>query len=212
MGIMTRLEMKNEVLTNTNRSDLGTDVDVWLYRAVLDLGTYHKFYENRKNDTLTLANASSTATVPTDMVKPVRLEYDDSSTISVVRFKDLVYVRENYSPSVTGLPDYFAREGSTFHFDRTSDQEYAMDLYYRFRPADYASDSTTSPYGGEWDEALILWATSQAFKRLREWQLAEHWMKMYYSYVKGRLGDVTLSEESYNETFAGDSTQDPYGF
>jgi len=212
MGVMTRLQMQNEVADNTGRSDLNSDIVIWLNRAILDLGTYHKFYENRKNAAVSLASGASTATCPTDLIKPVRLEYDDGATIQIIRFKDLIYVRENYSPTATGLPDLFAREGSSFLFDRIADATYSLKLYYRFRPVSLVADATVSTYGGEWDEALILWATSAAFRRLREWQLAEHYKKMYYSYVQGRLGDVTLSEEAYNETFAGDSTEDPYGF
>ena len=211
MGVMTRLEMQNEIADNVGRSDLGTEIAIWLYRAVLDLGTYHKFYENRKNATVSLTTGNSSATAPTDLIKPVRMEYDDSSTISVLRFKDLIYVRENFSHT-PGLPDFFGREGGNFLFNKEADDDYSLTLYYRFRPTDFTGDASTSPYGGEWDEALLLWATSRAFKRIREPQMADYYLKQYYSYVKGRLGDMTLSEEAYNETLAGDSTEDPYGF
>jgi hypothetical protein len=204
--------MEAEVSKVIGRSDLAAEIDVWLYRAMLDLGTYRKFQENRKKATLTLAAAANTANIHTDFVAPIRLEYNDGSTLDIVQFKDLIYVRDNFSVGVTGFPNYYARHGGVFYFDRTADQEYAMDHYYKFRPEDYDDDTDTSDFGEEWDQALLLWAESEAFRRMREWEASQESKMNYYSYVKGRLGDLEKEEEAWNESLVGDIDADPYSF
>lgn len=212
MGVRTRVQMVAEVAADIGRSDLSTSLAVWAYQAVLDLATYRKFPDNEKKATLSLASGATTATVPTDFNQPLRIEYDDGSSIKVITFKDLIFVRNNYAYDTPGFPDYFGRTGALFYFDRTADQAYSLDLFYRYIPADFSGDSSTSPFGPQWDHAIILWMTSRAYLRLREFQLAEMYKQHYYSYVKGRLGSLELSEEAYNETFAGDIEEDPYGF
>jgi hypothetical protein len=69
-----------------------------------------------------------------------------------------------------------------------------------------------SPLAAEWDQALIIWATSEGFSKLRQWDIAKEMKNYYYSYVKGRLGDVEESESAWNESFAGNIDYDPYTF
>lgn len=106
----------------------------------------------------------------------------------------------------------WARVGAKGYFDRKADAAKTLSLYYKFRPADFSGDSATSPFGGEWDEALVLWATSRSFSRMREWELAESHLKQYYSYVKGRIGSFDESEEAYNESIMGDPDIAPFTF
>ena len=214
MGDMTRLEMQTEVLARINRSssDMGSLVNAWLYRGLLDLCTYRKFFENEKTDTMTQSSAANTATWPTDLYWPMRLEYSDGNSLHICTVKDLIYVRELYSVNSTGRPDYVARFGASAYFDRTADQDYAWTVYYKFRPADFSGDSSTTDLGSEWDEALILWAVSAGFSRLRQFDVAQAVKNNYYSYVRGRLGSVEQIEEAWNESFAGDVDDDPFSF
>ena len=66
--------------------------------------------------------------------------------------------------------------------------------------------------GGEWDQALIIWAVSEGFARLRQRELAREIRQEYFSYVKGRLGDMEETEGAWNESFAGDIDNDPHTF
>jgi hypothetical protein len=214
MGVMTRLEMQTEVLDRLNRTttDMASMVDTWLYRAVLDLCSYKKFFDNEKSATMTQSAGAATATWPTDLWNPQRLEWSDGSVMFNCRVKDLVYVRELYHSGSTGRPDFVARHGATAYFDRIADQDYAWTVYYLYEPADFANDAATSIIGAEWDEALILWAVAEGYGRLRQWDLYEFHKKLYYSYVAGRLGDVDAMEENYNESLAGDIDDDPFTF
>lgn len=213
MGIMTRAQMQAEVAGSLNRSDLNTLIDRWLYRAVLDLSTYRKFFENETSTTMTQASGAATATWPADILSPVRLEWSDGSVYYNCAVKDLIYVRELYHSGATGRPDYVARFGALgAYFDRVADQTYAWTVYYKFRPADFADDAALSPLNGEWDQALILWAGAEGFRKLRQWDLMATYKKDYYSYVRGRLGDVEEIEEAYNESFAGDIDDDPFSY
>ena len=212
MGVMTRLEMQTEVKKRINRSDFDTEINVWLYRALLDLTTYRKFFENEETTTMTQAAAATTATWPTDLLVPIRLEIVDGSNIYNCRVKGIIYVREYYQPDATGRPDFVARFNGEAYFDRKADQEYIWTVYYKARPADFASDSAVSALGGEWDEALIRHATYNGFSTLREWELATFHLKNYYAYVQGRLGDVEEIGGAWNESLAGDIDYDPYTF
>jgi hypothetical protein len=211
MGVMTRQQMATEVEERVNRSDIPNQIDTWLYRAVLDLSTYRQFYENRKLATLSWTT-NDTVAAPSDFYAPIRLEYDNGSSIDVIAYKDIIFVRNRYSSTATGIAEYYARVGDDIYFDRDADQTYSLSCYYKYRPADFTGDSDTSPYGGEWDEAIILWAVATAFARLREWELSDFHKKQYYAYVKGRLGAVEEAEEAYNESFTGDPNVAPFTF
>ena len=210
---MDRDEMVNETGDFVQGGVDTTDLAVWAYRAVLDLASFKDFYENMKSDTMTQAAAASTATWPTDLLVPIRLEYNDGSSLYVCQVKDIVYVRENFSPGDTGRPNFVARVGPTAYFDRTADQAYGWTLWYKYRPDDFANGSAVSPYGAEWDEAIVAWMKAMSYARIREWELSDFWKKNYYAYVKGRLGNVERAEgESMNESFAGDIDSDPFSF
>jgi hypothetical protein len=211
MGIMTRDEMRDEVKKRINRSDFDSNIEDWLYRAILDLATYRKFYENEETDVVTQASGDNIATWPTDLLVPIRMEYVDGDNVHNCRVKGIIYIREYYSSSA-GRPEFVARFGDTAYFDRDADQEYAWTLYYKGRPINFADGDATSSLNGEWDEALIRHASHSAFSALREWELATYYLKSYYAYVKGRLGDVEETEGAWNESLVGNIDYDPYTF
>ena len=211
MGIMTEAAMNAEVERRINRTDLTTSITTWLYRAALDLSTYRKFFENEKIDTIVQAVGTNSKAWPLDLLVPLRLEWSDGSVFHNCAVKDLVYIRELYHAGSTGRPDYVARHGLIAYFDRDADQEYTWTVYFKYRIAGFSA-AQYSPFGGEWDEALIRHATYNAFATLRQWQLADYHLKSYYAYVQGRLGDVEETEGAWNESFAGDIDNDPFTF
>jgi len=209
MGLMTRDAMRDEIAGTLNRTDLNTLIEGWLDRTLFDLCTYYRFFETETTGTLTLPSGDSTVAVPTDLLTPIRLEYEDE----IVTVKDLIYVREYLANSSSGFPDYVARFGANFYFDREADQAYAFTLFYKNRTDAFASGSAVSPIGAEWDEALIVNATAMGYRKLRQHELYDFYRKQYYSYVKGRLPEKSLMEEQWNETFAGDEDEaDAYSF
>jgi hypothetical protein len=139
------------------------------------------------------------------------MEYVEGDNVHNCRVKGIIYIREYYS-SAASRPEFVARFGETAYFDRDADQEYGWTLYYKSRPADFATDSAVSELNGEWDEALIRHACHSGFSALREWELATYYLKSYYAYVKGRLGDIEETEGAWNESLVGNIDYDPYTF
>ena len=165
-----------------NRDDLDSYVDDWVNAAYLTLTTKRsykgqliRFPELEIKYEVNISDGTKTIPI-SGLTRPLHIisVWDGTSdkkldNISFIEFLDTTG-RED--ANAEGAPTQWTRSGSSIHLLPVSDGSYAMDVYYRQKPALLTGTNTTA-IGDEWDEPISLLAATQSFMRMGEFDKAK---------------------------------------
>ncbi len=137
----------------------------------------------KKISTPTLADGTTTATIPSDFLAPYHFTVDNSG-IEFLIFKELGFIREVYPVStVKGTPKYYAiQDDTTFLLGPTPDSAYTTELYYFYRPTSIV-DGATSWLGTNAESTLLYGCLVEA-----------------YTFQKGDADLIALYEKRYQSS------------
>jgi hypothetical protein len=122
---------------------------------------------------ITLATASNEVDVDTTLNSgkwdSIRALWNSQTKIYKMPVQNLFYERLMVG-TATGAPWYWAMQGRTIQFDRTSDQEYTLTCWYNTTTGT-VTVATTTPYSGVFDdwirEMLVLHAKGKKTQNLK---------------------------------------------
>lgn len=188
-GILTRLQMVNEVLDNIAKASTaptksGSTLSALVIRY---LDRAHEKIARKEDFLFCIATASTVAnqkdySLPSNIrsLYSVRLENGlQSIKLQIImpwEFDKLVAKPDELS---TGQPYYYIpyKTTNTFELFPLPDATYTMRLRFSYWPAAMSSDSQTSDYT-HMDDVLIKYATAQLYAYLGEYADMNAWNKM----------------------------------
>jgi hypothetical protein len=141
---MTYSELKTNIANYLNRSDLTTEIDIFIDNTEAELNRRLRVADMIKRATAT-ADAQYLS-LPTDWLEAVNVEItsNDFRPLMQMSIESLdVYRKANNN--ITGQPIYFALVDNTMELAPTPDAEYTLQLTY-YSKIDALSDSNTSNF------------------------------------------------------------------
>ena len=141
---MTYSELKTNIANYLNRSDLTTEIDIFIDNTEAELNRRLRVADQIKRATAT-ADAQYLS-LPSDWLEAVNVEItsNDFRPLMQMSIESLdVYRKANNN--ITGQPIYYALVDNTMELAPTPDSEYTLQLTY-FSKIDALSDSNTSNF------------------------------------------------------------------
>lgn len=141
---MTYSELKTNIANYLNRSDLTSEIDIFIDNTEAELNRRLRVADQVKRATAT-ADAQYIS-LPTDWLEAINVEItsNDFRPLMQMSIESLdVYRKANNN--VTGQPIYFALVDNTMELAPTPDASYTLQLTY-FSKIDALSDSNTSNF------------------------------------------------------------------
>lgn len=151
----------------------------------------------KKTSTPTLADGTTTATIPSDFLAPYHFTVDNSG-IEFLLFKDLSYIRQAYPDSTAkGVPKHYAiQDDTTFLLGPTPNAAFTTELYYFYRPTGIESGST-SWLGTNAPAALFSTCLYEAYMFLKG---DEDLMAVYRANMDADIADLKVLAEGRTVT------------
>jgi len=141
---MTYSELKTNIANYLNRSDLTSEIDIFIDNTEAELNRRLRVADQVKRATATAENQY--LALPNDWLEAINIEitYNDFRPLMQMSIESLdVYRKANNN--VTGQPIYYALVDNTLELAPTPDSSYTLQLTY-FSKIDALSDSNTTNF------------------------------------------------------------------
>ena len=180
----TQLKTAIQDYTQSSESSFVTNIDTFIAQAEnrlffdIDVPDFHK------NVTGTMTTSNTYLQKPSDLFKVYSLAVIKTGNVySYLLPKDVSFIREAFPDTDdTGLPTYYGNFDEEFFIvGPVPDDDYSVELHYKFQP-DVLSSTNANSWFGDNAEAALLYAT-----------LVEA-----YTYLKGEQDIMSFYSERYN--------------
>jgi hypothetical protein len=180
----TQLKTAIQDYTQSSESSFVTNIDTFIAQAEnrlffdIDVPDFHK------NVTGTMTQSNTYLQKPSDLFKVYSLAVIKTGNVySYLLPKDVSFIREAFPDADdTGLPTYYGNFDEEFFIvGPVPDDDYSVELHYKFQP-DVLSSTNANSWFGDNAEAALLYAT-----------LVEA-----YTYLKGEQDIMSFYSERYN--------------
>ena len=141
---MTYSELKTNIANYLNRSDLTSEIDIFIDNTEAELNRRLRVADQVKRATAT-ADAQYLS-LPTDWLEAINVEITSNNFSPLMQMSiESLDVYRKANNNVTGQPIYFALVDNTMELAPTPDAEYTLQLTY-FSKINALSDSNTSNF------------------------------------------------------------------
>jgi len=141
---MTYSELKTNIANYLNRSDLTSEIDIFIDNTEAELNRRLRVADQIKRATATADGQY--LSLPTDWLEAINVEITSNNFSPLMQMSiESLDVYRKANNNVTGQPIYYALVDNTMELAPTPDAEYTLQLTY-FSKIDALSDSNTTNF------------------------------------------------------------------
>lgn len=208
---MDFLTLQQNVIRNLgNRSDLLTQIKLWLNSCYMDLVTTGRFPELSHFEPIPCPQLDGVTTLLTVIDKPdynypadalTILALRDTTNKYAIRQRDILWYNR-YRALVHGKPRIYALYGAKIYLDPMPDAVYTLQEWYRKKTTlvTLTVDEDVPIIGEEWHEAIEMGATYRGFRSLGDARMGT-WLNDLSNFIRNHSGQQNKEEEDFDGGF-----------
>tara|TARA_R100001163_G_C5048980_1_gene185954 strand:+ start:504 stop:1136 length:633 start_codon:yes stop_codon:yes gene_type:complete len=202
----TQLKTAIQDYTQSSESSFVTNIDTFIAQAEnrlffdIDVPDFHK------NVTGTMTTNNTFLQKPSDIFKTYSLAIIQTGNVySYLLPKDVSFIREAFPDTDdTGLPSYYGNFDDLFFIVApVPDQDYTVELHYKFQPNVLSSTNETSWFGDNAEAALLYGTLVEAYTYLKgEQDIMAFYLQRYQEALQAlqKYGTFEVNMDSYRNT------------
>lgn len=202
MGVYTYIEFQSKLVTNLGeRDDIDNQKANWINIAYLNFSTRNKFWKFTVPKLFTFPELDTTSEKTTADGQAYILKesnylfaytlWDKTNDVPITFRPHRWYIKQTgrNDTDAEDKPQFWTTYGNKIYLYPTPDAAYNITVYYRKKVA-LLTGSATTEIGSEWDEPILMLATAQSARKVKDWETAKQFRSEFIDTTK----DLMLSQ------------------
>jgi hypothetical protein len=184
--------LKTEIENIVNRSDLDTDIPLWIQLGQLRI--YREVRARAFESSFSTAISSGVIALPTGYLD-LKYAYIDGSPARSLERKDAEWILYNYpTRSADSKPAYIARDGTNFIFGPYPDSAYTVKGVCYAKLTAFSADADANWFTTDGADLMLFAALTEGFAFIQDDANAQKW-DARYEFTKRRIQVYEEQEE-----------------